>query len=68
MPFLKLERKESGTYLRILESYRNDGGKPTSREVDLPTSVSNRGYDSEVIIQSFLLSIRTGASRYIYLL
>ena len=29
--FLKVERKESGTYLRILESYRNDAGKPTSR-------------------------------------
>lgn len=31
MPFLKVERKASGTYLRILESYRNDAGRPTSR-------------------------------------
>ena len=31
MPFLKVERKSSGTYLRILESYRNDQGTPTSR-------------------------------------
>lgn len=31
MPFLKVERKSSGTYLRILESYRNEQGKPTSR-------------------------------------
>ena len=35
-------------------------------ELDLPTSGSNRGYDSEVIIQSFWLSIWTGASRYIH--
>lgn len=31
MAFLKVERKPSGTYLRILESYRNEQGKPTSR-------------------------------------
>jgi transposase len=31
MPFLKVERKSSGTYLRILESYRNESGTPTSR-------------------------------------
>lgn len=31
MPFLKVERKSSGTYLRILESYRNEQGMPTSR-------------------------------------
>jgi transposase len=31
MPFLKVERKSSGTYLRILESYRNEKGTPTSR-------------------------------------
>lgn len=31
MPFLKVERKSSGTYLRILESYRNENGTPTSR-------------------------------------
>ena len=31
MPFLKVERKSSGTYLRILESYRNEKGAPTSR-------------------------------------
>lgn len=31
MPFLKVERKSSGTYLRILESYRNQDGQPTSR-------------------------------------
>ena len=31
MPFLKVERKSSGTYLRILESYRNKEGQPTSR-------------------------------------
>ena len=35
-------------------------------ELDLPTSESNRGYDSEVIIQSFWLSVWTGASRYIH--
>lgn len=31
MAFLKVERKKSGTYLRILESYRNQAGKPTSK-------------------------------------
>ena len=31
MPFLKVDRKSSGNYLRILESFRNDQGKPTSR-------------------------------------
>lgn len=31
MAFLKVERKSSGTYLRILESYRNAHGMPTSR-------------------------------------
>ena len=31
MAFLKVERKKSGSYLRILESYRNQDGKPTSR-------------------------------------
>ena len=27
MSFLRIEKKSSGTYLRILESYRNDEGK-----------------------------------------
>jgi transposase len=31
MPFLRIEKKKSGTYLRIIESYRNDDGKPTHR-------------------------------------
>ncbi len=31
MAFLKVERKASGTYLRIAESYRNQSGKPSSR-------------------------------------
>jgi len=31
MPFLRIEKKKSGTYLRILESYRNSDGKPTHR-------------------------------------
>lgn len=31
MPFLRIEKKSSGTYLRILESYRNEAGKPTHR-------------------------------------
>jgi hypothetical protein len=31
MPFLRVEKKSSGTYLRILESYRNDEGKSTNR-------------------------------------
>ncbi len=31
MPFLRIEKKKSGTYLRILESYRNEQGKPTHR-------------------------------------
>lgn len=31
MAYLKVERKGSGNYLRILESYRNDKGLPTSR-------------------------------------
>ena len=31
MPFLRIEKKKSGTYLRILESYRNEEGKPTHR-------------------------------------
>ena len=31
MAYLKVEKKESGTYLRILESYRNAEGKPTSK-------------------------------------
>jgi transposase len=31
MPFLRLEKKKSGTYLRILESYRNDHGQSTHR-------------------------------------
>ncbi|MCP9768818.1 hypothetical protein EGI22_12905, partial [Lacihabitans sp. LS3-19] len=31
MAYLKVEKKESGTYLRILESYRNADGKPTSK-------------------------------------
>ena len=31
MPFLRIERKKSGTYLRILESYRKEDGKPTHR-------------------------------------
>lgn len=31
MPFLRAEKKASGTYLRILESYRNEAGKATHR-------------------------------------
>jgi transposase len=31
MPFLRVEKKKSGTYIRILESYRNDDGKSTHR-------------------------------------
>lgn len=31
MPFLRIEKKSSGTYLRILESYRNAEGKSTNR-------------------------------------
>ncbi len=31
MPFLRVEKKKSGNYLRILESYRNDDGKSTHR-------------------------------------
>ncbi len=31
MAYLKVERKKSGSYLRILESYRNEAGNPTSR-------------------------------------
>ena len=31
MPFLRVEKKSSGTYLRILESYRNNEGKPSHR-------------------------------------
>jgi transposase len=31
MPFLRAEKKSSGTYLRVLESYRNDAGKSTHR-------------------------------------
>jgi len=31
MAYLKVERKKSGSYLRIMESYRNQSGKPTSR-------------------------------------
>ena len=31
MPFLRAEKKPSGIYLRILESYRNDAGKATHR-------------------------------------
>lgn len=31
MPFLRVEKKSSGTYLRILESYRDASGKSTHR-------------------------------------
>ncbi len=31
MAYLKVEKKTSGTYLRILKSYRNAAGKPTSK-------------------------------------
>ena len=31
MSFLRIEKKRSGTYLRILESYRDDRGKTTHR-------------------------------------
>ena len=31
MPFLRVEKKSSGTYLRILESYRDSEGKSTNR-------------------------------------
>jgi hypothetical protein len=34
--------------------------------LDLPEPGSNRGYESETIVQSFWLSIWTGASRYIH--
>ena len=27
MPFLRVEKKASGTYLRILQNYRNEAGK-----------------------------------------
>lgn len=33
MSFLKIERKSSGTYLRILESYRDDQGQVRHRVV-----------------------------------
>lgn len=36
------------------------------KELDLPVSGSNRGYDASEIIESFWLSIWTGASRYIH--
>lgn len=31
MSYLKVERKPSGSYLRIMESFRNETGKPSSR-------------------------------------
>jgi hypothetical protein len=31
MPFLRVEKRSSGTYLRILESFRNEAGKSTNR-------------------------------------
>lgn len=31
MAYLKVERKKSGSYLRILESFRNEAGNPTSK-------------------------------------
>lgn len=31
MPFLRVEKKKSGNYIRILESYRNEQGKSTHR-------------------------------------
>lgn len=31
MPFLRVEKKPSGTYLRILQSYRDASGQPTHR-------------------------------------
>ena len=36
------------------------------QQLDLPVSGSNRGYEAEEIIESFWLSIWTGASRYIH--
>jgi len=33
MSFLKIERKSSGTYLRIMESYRDEGGQARHRIV-----------------------------------
>ena len=36
------------------------------KELDLPVSGSNRGYDASEIIEGFWLSIWTGASRYIH--
>ena len=33
MSFLKIERKSSGTYLRIMDSYRDDQGQPRHRIV-----------------------------------
>ncbi|MFM2386568.1 MAG: hypothetical protein RL660_1325 [Bacteroidota bacterium] len=35
-------------------------------ELDLPISGSNRGYNASTVVQSFWLSIWTGASRYIH--
>ena len=40
--------------------------KEQLKELDLPISGSNRGYDASEIIESFWLSIWTGASRYIH--
>ncbi len=34
--------------------------------LDLPEPGSNRGYDSEQVIESFGLNIWTGASRYVH--
>jgi hypothetical protein len=31
MSFLRIEKKRSGSYLRIVESYRNDDGRSTHR-------------------------------------
>ena len=31
MPFLRIEKKPSGTYIRILESYRHSNGRSTHR-------------------------------------
>jgi len=31
VPFIRIERKKSGSYIRLLESYRNEEGKSTNR-------------------------------------
>jgi hypothetical protein len=33
MAFIKTEKKKSGTYLRLVESYRDETGKPRHRAI-----------------------------------